>query len=191
MPSRRGERQNSPEVKKPWAAALGNEDKIMSNTLITYMHDQLAGARFAISLLQTLREDRENIAVKNLAEELLYEIEEDRQVLEHLADKIGQPQNKLKEGAAWLAQKASLWKLGSDGASLSTFEALETLSLGIMGKLALWRALRVLQSEEPILFETNFEHLCKRAERQFFRVERMRIKLVPKVLSSDSEFAVA
>jgi hypothetical protein len=163
----------------------------MSNTLITYMHDHLAGARFAIELLKTLREDRENVALRTLAEELHYEIEEDRQLLERLADKIGQPQNKIKEGAAWLAQKASLWKLGSDDSQLSIFEALETLSLGIMGKLALWRALRVLQPDEPILFETDFEMLCQRAEKQFFRVERLRIKLVPRALSSDGTVAVA
>jgi hypothetical protein len=163
----------------------------MSNSLITYMHDHLAGARFAINLLETLRGDKQSLEVRRLADELIREIEEDRQILQHLADKIGKPQNTLKEGAAWLAQKASLWKLGGEGPSLSTFEALETLSLGILGKLALWRALRVLQSTEPILFETNFEQLCAKAENQYFRVENMRIKLVPTALTSDEEVAVA
>lgn len=163
----------------------------MSNSLITYMHDHLAGARFAINLLESLRGNKQKPEVRRLADELIREIEEDRQILQHLADKIGKPQNTLKEGAAWLAQKASLWKLGGEGPSLSTFEALETLSLGIMGKLALWRALRVLQPKERILFETNFEQLCARAEKQFFRVENLRIKLVPTALTSDEEVAVA
>ncbi len=163
----------------------------MSNTLITYLHDHLAGTRFAINLLESLRGEQQQVAVRRLADEMLFEIEEDRQVLDHLATKIGKPQNTLKEGAAWLAQKASLWKLGNDGSSIGTFEAVETLSLGILGKLALWRALRVLQPNEPILFETNLEELCKRAERQFFRVERLRIKLVPLTLSSNEEVAVA
>ncbi|MDZ4655946.1 MAG: hypothetical protein SH868_00060 [Bythopirellula sp.] len=162
----------------------------MSNSLLIYLHDHLAGSRFALNLLESLREDRENAALCTLAEELIDEIEQDRQILEQLADKIGKPQNNMKEGAAWLAQKASLWKLGHDGTSLGTFEALETLSLGIMGKLALWRALRVLQPTEPILFETDFEHLCKRAELQFFHVEQLRIEMVPLVFSSESEIAV-
>jgi hypothetical protein len=164
---------------------------VMSNTLITYLHDHLAGARFAINLIESLRGEQQHADIRRLADELLYEIEEDRQVLEHLADKIGKPQNTLKEGAAWLAQKASLWKLGNDGSSLGTFEALETLSLGILGKLALWRALRVLQPNEPVLFETNFEQLCAKAEKQYFRVENLRIKLVPTALTSDEEIAVA
>jgi hypothetical protein len=163
----------------------------MSSSLITYMHDHLAGARFAINLLESLRGDKQKLEVRRLADELVREIEEDRQVLQHLADKIGKPQNTLKEGAAWLAQKASLWKLGGEGPSLSTFEALETLSLGILGKLALWRALRVLQPNEPVLYETNFEQLCAKAEKQYFRVENLRIKLVPSALTSDDEVAVA
>jgi hypothetical protein len=162
----------------------------MSNSLITYMHDHLAGARFAISLLDSLRSGRQHPTVRRLAEELIHEIEDDRQLLEHLADRIGKPQNTLKEGAAWLAQKASLWKLGHAASPLSTFEALETLSLGIMGKLALWRALRVIQPNEPSLTEVNFQHLCETAERQFMRVEDIRIKLVPHALSSIEEAAV-
>ena len=163
----------------------------MSNSLVTYMHDHLAGARFAINLLESLRGEKQQPEVQRLADELVREIEEDRQILEHLADKIGKPQNTLKEGAAWLAQKASLWKLGGEGHSLSTFEAIETLSLGILGKIALWRALRVLQPIEPVLFETNFEQLCATAENQYFRVENLRIKLVPTALTSDEEVAVA
>jgi hypothetical protein len=161
----------------------------MNDSLITYVHDHLAGARFAIHLLESMRADQENSGVRRLAEEMLHEVEEDRQVLNRLADKIGRPPNTLKEGAAWLAQKASLWKLGREDSQLSTFEATETLSLGIMGKLALWRALRVLQLQEPALRDTNFEQLCTRAERQFFRVENLRIKLVPTALTSDEEIA--
>jgi hypothetical protein len=161
----------------------------MSDALITYLHDHLAGARFALSLLESLRNGAQPVAVRKLADELLFEIAEDRQVLERLADQIGKPQNTLKEGAAWLAQKASLWKLGGDDSTLSTFEAIEALSLGIMGKLALWRTLRVLQPTEPFLYETNLEQLCKRAEDQFFRVERLRIKLVPRALAGNREVA--
>lgn len=160
----------------------------MSNTLVSYLHDHLAGARFAINLLESLRAAEQPVAVRKLADELLYEIAEDREVLERLADKIGKPQNTLKEGVAWLAQKASLWKLG-DGSQLGAFESLETLSLGIMGKLALWRALRVLQPDEPVLFDTNLEQLCMRAENQFFRVERLRIKLVRKALVDERPVA--
>jgi hypothetical protein len=102
---------------------------------------------------------------------------------------MGRPQNTLKEGAAWLAQKASLWKLGRDDSTLSTFEAIEALSLGILGKLALWRALRVLQSSEPVLYETNLEQLCRRAEDQFFRVERLRIQIASRALSENRAIA--
>jgi hypothetical protein len=161
----------------------------LSDTLVTYLHDHLAGARFALNLLDSLRAGDQPVAIRKLADELLYEIGEDRRVLEQLADRLGKPHSTLKEGAAWLAQKASLWKLGRDDSTLSTFEALEALSLGIMSKLSLWRALRVLQPSEPFLYEANLEQLCRRAENQFFRVERLRIKLVPRALIGNREVA--
>jgi hypothetical protein len=168
---------------------MHSERSVMSNALITYLHDHLAGARFALNLLESLRNGDQPVAIRKLADGLLYEITEDRRVLEELADRIGKPVNTLKEGAAWLAQKASLWKLGRDDSALSTFEAVETLSLGILGKLALWRALRVLQPSEPLLYEINLEQLCRRAEDQFFRVERLRIKLAPRALSENRAIA--
>ena len=158
----------------------------MNDALIIYLHDHLAGARFALSLLESLRTGDQQQAIRKLAEELLYEIEEDRQALTRLADRLGTPQNTLKEGAAWLAQKASLWKLGREDSILSTFEAIETISLGILGKLALWRTLRVLQREESVLLDVNLEELCKRAENQFFRIEQLRIKLVPQVFVGEA-----
>jgi hypothetical protein len=163
----------------------------MSNALLTYLHDHLAGARFALNLLDSLRIGEQPVAIRKLADELLYEITEDRRVLEQLADRIGKPQNTLKEGAAWLAQKASLWKLGCDDSTLSTFEAVEALSLGIMGKLALWRTLRVLQPSEPFLYECNLEQLCRRAENQYFRVERLRIKLARRAFGNRTVAEVA
>ena len=48
--------------------------------------------------------------------------------------------------------------------------ALETLSLGILGKRALWRVLRQI----PANLNLDFDGLIQRAEDQFERVERMR-----------------
>lgn len=112
----------------------------MSDTLAIYLHDHLAGAKFAIGLLEHLRDSDAEQPVRKFAQDLLISIEEDRAILQRIADQVNSDVNVLKEATAWLTEKVSRVKLrlGSD-AEFGLFESLETLSLGILGKLALWR----------------------------------------------------
>lgn len=57
-------------------------------------------------------------------------------------------------------------KLTSDSHSLGTFQALEFLALGILGKLALWDALKALQEVDSRLQGTDFNHLATRVRTQ-------------------------
>ena len=59
---------------------------------------------------------------------------------------------------------------------LGTFEALETLALGILGKLALWRALAVVAATDARLRGIDFDSLAARAQAQHARVEERRIE---------------
>ena len=79
-------------------------------------------------------------------EAILAEISEDRDTLKRLAEEIGDGHSTLKELGAWLTEKMSRFKLGA-GANdpFEEFEALEFLSLGILGKLSLWSQLLCLQ----------------------------------------------
>jgi hypothetical protein len=66
----------------------------------------------------------------------------------------------LVEAAAWLGEKVSRVKLRRRAAGgLGTFEALEALALGILGKLALWRALAVIAAVDGRLGGMDFDHL--------------------------------
>src|SRR4051794_7120756 len=100
----------------------------MSDSLATYLQDHLAGADFAVDLLQSLREQHGAEPLGQFASSLLVDIEEDRTVLKAITDRIGREPSNLKEAAAWMTEKLSRWKLGRDVAGgLGTFEALETL----------------------------------------------------------------
>jgi hypothetical protein len=55
-------------------------------------------------------------------------------------------------------------------------EALETLALGILGKLALWRALAVVAATDARLRGLDFDSLAARAQAQHARVEERRIE---------------
>ena len=60
----------------------------MSDSLITYLHDHLSGARFAVSLLKDLETQSVDRDAVRLAEELLPPIDHDRTVLEAFAERF-------------------------------------------------------------------------------------------------------
>jgi hypothetical protein len=155
----------------------------MSDRLATYLNDHLAGASFAIEILERMRAGRADPALRNLAEELLTEIEDDRAVLQSIIEKFDSERSVAKEAAAWVAEKASRMKLqlGTDE-SLGVFETLEVLSLGILGKRALWRALESVAPADTRLQTIDFNSLINRAEAQYVAVETRRLEVAKRVL---------
>lgn len=116
----------------------------MTDPLITYLQDHLAGALHAVALLENMRDHQAGTPLEQFAAQLLVEIEADRDVLARLTEKMGGSPGGPKEWGAWIAEKVSRLKLKhGSGEELGTFEALEFLVLGIHGKWALWRALSV------------------------------------------------
>ena len=152
----------------------------MSDALTTYLHDHLAGSHFAVKLLDSLSQQYQGEHLGKFALELCTEIKEDQQTLQTIVERVGPAKFDITEAVGWVAEKASRLKLGRDldGLGLGTFEALETLSLGIRGKSALWRALsriRELDSRVPAL---DFTGLAERAKDQHRRTEQQRLLLV-------------
>jgi hypothetical protein len=157
----------------------------MSDPLATYLHDHLAGSNFAVQLLESLHDQYSDQELRRFAAALLVDVRKDRETLQGIVDRIGSTHLDLKDAAAWLAEKASRMKLGRDhGAGLGTFEALETLSLGILGKLSLWRVLPVIAEVDPRLRGTDFEKLAARAQEQFDRVEVRRLEIARKAFAA-------
>lgn len=145
--------------------------------LATYLHDHLAGAVAGTHLLEHLRDEHLGEALGQFAAELLAEIEEDRAILQQIAEHVGAGSSPLKEATAWVGEKLSRLKLGGAKASLGTFETLETLGLGILGKLALWRALAVVAADDPRLRGFDLQRLAERARQQHARVEEHRLQV--------------
>jgi hypothetical protein len=156
----------------------------MSDPLSTYLEDHLAGASAAIDLLQSLQDQLENEPLGPVAAGWLEEITNDRKTLLGLIERVEHGPHAGKEAAAWLAEKVSRMKLGrvSKG-DLGTFQALETLSLGILGKRSLWRALAEASGEDPRLAGLDYGRLIRRAEEQFDSVEEQRLEFARRALS--------
>lgn len=149
----------------------------MKDPLAAYLHDHLAGATFAVELLEALRDQHLGEPLGSFAAELLREIEDDRTALQNLAHEVEPSSNLIKETVTWLAEKASRLKLrrNSQG-TLGTFESLEALSLGILGKVALWRALASIARDDPRVRGMSYGKLIERALEQHAKVEQRRIE---------------
>ena len=110
------------------------------------------------------------------ADQVLAEVEADREVLAKLTERVGGTAGGMKEWGAWLAEKVSRLKLKHGSADgLGTFEALEFLVIGIHGKWALWRAMAEVASFDSRLQGIDFRELIARAENQHQQVEERRL----------------
>jgi hypothetical protein len=70
---------------------------------------------------------------------------------------------------------------------LGAFEELEALALGILGKLALWRALAVIASVDVRLGGVDFDHLAAGAQAQHAQAEERRFEAARTVLRAAQE----
>ena len=146
--------------------------------LAIYLNDHLAGSVAALELVDRLRRLSEGTELHRLFLSLGEEIEEDQQVVKSLLRNMGGKESKLRKAAAWLTEKIGEAKLELDDSGngqLRLLEALETLGLGIQGKLGLWRVLRAAATHEPEIGKLDLARLERRARDQLERVEAQRL----------------
>ena len=146
---------------------------ISDKPLDVYLNDHLAGARFGSDLARRLADRMGGTTMNVLADE----IEEDRETLQQLMDRLDVSRNPIKEAATWVAEKVSHVKLSgltAGHAEFGLFMALETLSLGVEGKRSLWIALAGIVDDYPALREFDLGALGERAaaQRQVVEAER-------------------
>jgi hypothetical protein len=97
------------------------------------------------------------------------DIEEDRATLESLMARLGVDPSRTRKAAGWFAEKLTNLKLAiddrADGA-FRAFEMLELVSLGIEGKMHLWRSLSAVAPDDPVLSGVDYPRLMERAGEQ-------------------------
>jgi hypothetical protein len=137
--------------------------------LTIYLNDHLAGSTFGVELARRCRAANRGNEFLPFLEELVTEVETDREELDRIMDRLERPRDRIKPAAGWLAEK--LGRLKPNGrvlgySPLSRLLELEGLSAGVRGKLALWHALRAIAPSEPRLSEAELDRLIGRAEEQ-------------------------
>jgi hypothetical protein len=143
-----------------------------------YLNDHLAGAMLGSDLAERLRAQNEGTALGELMGSLAPQIEEDRQTLIGLMERMGSSKNPVKQCATWVAEKASRAKfsgLTSNQPELGTFMAIETLALGVRGKECMWKVLKEVADQHPPLASTKLDELIDRAQAQHSALERERV----------------
>src|ERR671917_2034944 len=148
-----------------------------NESLTTYLNDHLAGSVVALELLDHLQEDGAGAAEASILAGVHADIEADRQELEAFMAQRGIAVSAPRKATGWLVEKLSELKLRLDDAgdgALRRLEALETVSLGIAGKAALWHALAAAAEEAPELSGLDYARLVSRAEAQRQVVETLR-----------------
>jgi hypothetical protein len=143
--------------------------------LAIYLNDHLAGSTTAIELIGRAKGEHEGTELGTFLTGLGREIEADRDTLKATMAEHGVAIQRPKLVAAWVAEKAGRLKFNGHllrRSPLTPFVELETLAVGIHGKLLLWRALQAAGWESAA--GSPLGDLIARAERQHDAVERHR-----------------
>jgi hypothetical protein len=153
--------------------------------LAIYLNDHLAGSTVGLELARRAARSNRGSGYGIFLDELAEDIRSDRESLLEIMRSLRVGVDRVKVSAAWAAEKLGRLKLNGQllGYSpLSRLVELEALTLGVTGKLALWRALDQVQPGRPELSKARLDDLIARAERQVELLEQQRRKAVAEAL---------
>jgi hypothetical protein len=154
--------------------------------LAIYLNDHLAGATLGVELARRSAAHNRGSAYGQFLDELASEIRSDRESLLEIMRSLRVGVDRVKVSGAWAAEKLGRLKLNGQllGYSpLSRLVELEALTLGVAGKLALWRALYQLEPDRLELSVATLQNLIARAERQLQSLEEQRRSAVTDALA--------
>jgi hypothetical protein len=145
----------------------------------SYLNDHLAGAAAAVELVERIRSTNQGTALATVLEGLGADIEADRAVLQEVMARLGVARSTPKQVAGKVLETLSRMRLNervTGSPHVTRLMELETLSLGIEGKLALWKALSQVTGARPDLAAFDFPSLMDRAVDQRARIEPYRLE---------------
>lgn len=152
--------------------------------LRTYLQDHHAGATAGLELARRAAGSNEDNPFGPELASIAAEIEEDREVLERVMGKLDVAPSRVKDSAAWVAEKLGRLKPNNrviGYSPLSRVVELEGLVLGVTGKVALWESLGAAVGTQ--VEGVDFDALAVRAQDQRARLDRMRREAAAEALA--------
>lgn len=156
----------------------------MGDAFAGYLNDHLAGCKATVDLLRAMRQQYRDEPIWKFTVEMLDEIEQDRQTLERIIAKVSpSSSHDFKDAVVRFGGKLTSFILHRDTyGGLGTLQELELLGLGILGKKALWQALKAASSQNGHLQDIDFNRLITRARQQHAKVEEWRLTCAREIL---------
>jgi hypothetical protein len=149
-----------------------------------YLNDHLAGATAGTELAHRVARTHDDGRLRRFA----VEVAQDRATLQDLMKTLGVPVRVYKTAAAWIGEKAGRVKPNGHlltRSPLSYLEELEMMRLGVEGKAAGWRTLRVLADTDTRLDQTRLDDLIAAAQRQSGLIEELRVKAATDLIATE------
>lgn len=156
--------------------------------LDVYLNDHLAGAFAGRALARRAAKRQKAGAFAEPLARVANDIEHDLASLEQVMQRFGVPPRRGRARIGEVAQAAAQLKLGGlfhRGEPVAQLEELETLALGIEGKLALWLALRHGARDgngASAELRPELDRLVARARSQREVVEELRLRAAESVV---------
>ena len=143
-----------------------------------YLNDHLAGSVAGHELAKRTLSNNTATPLGDYLIEFMQQLEEEQRIVEDLLDSFETAPDRLKQLAAWIAEKAGRLKLNGQitgYSDLSRLLEVEGLCLGVEGKLSLWRSLKQVAGHYPQLAVVDLDGLIERGEAQRDKLEEFRL----------------
>ncbi|HEV2777593.1 MAG TPA: hypothetical protein VGV90_18530 [Solirubrobacteraceae bacterium] len=152
--------------------------------LDTYLNDHIAGAIAGVNLAKMAAEEHQTDEHGPFFSEIYAAIQADFDTLQQLATSLGVDESASKSALAEVGSKVMAPKFtGGEDDELNAFVTLETLSIGIEGKVCMWKALKTVESEYAAFKEFDIDELVARGISQREKIEEQRQKVAPLALT--------
>lgn len=148
-----------------------------------YLNDHSAGSLTGYELAKRCLSNNEGTQLGDYLSSFITQLEDERADLKRLMESLGFPEDKMKEGLGWVAEKAGRLKLNGQfrGYSpLSRVIELEGLVIGVTGKRSLWRSVKEYGQTDPRVGVIDVERLEQQAQAQLEELEKHRLKAADK-----------
>ena len=151
--------------------------------LDTYLNDHMAGATAGTNLAKMASEEHQTDEHGPFFSEIYAEISADKDTLGELISALGVEESASKTALAEVGSKlmGPKFTAGEDD-ELNAFVTLETLSIGVEGKVCMWKALKTVANDYPAFGEFDIDDLLARATSQREKLEAQRQKIAPQAL---------
>ncbi|MGH3683680.1 MAG: hypothetical protein ACRDRU_15720 [Pseudonocardiaceae bacterium] len=156
-----------------------------TNGLATYLNDHLAGAVAGSELANKISNEYLDTSYGPFLTELARDIMQDKATLEELMERLEIQRSPIRQAASWIGEKLSRVKLSetmTGDQDLKRLLEFEALSLGIEGKLSMWRTLIRVSRSQVELAAIDLATLAERAESQRSKLEDHRLQIAHRAL---------